>query len=302
MLFSEVYSAYFNAVAAIIDAALAEEITEKRILEIINEKAFSESMLSILPSIKNEEWLMMNREFHTSLKHPPQMPLTLLQKRWMKGILTDPKIALFDVGASGLEDVEPLFTHEDFVLFDRYSDGDDYSDGNYIIHFRTIISALKERRRLHIKYVNRKGKNVHGRFIPYKLEYSAKDDKIRLIVIGGKFATYINLARITECELLEQYNEERIYPTKFHEKSLSFILTDQRNALDRVMLYFSDCRKETSRVDENTYQVKLWYDPQDETEILIRIMSFGPLLKVTAPDNFISLIKERLIMQKNINR
>jgi len=244
MLFSEVYSAYFNAVAAIIDAAISEEITEKRILEIIKDKAFSESMLSILPSIKNEEWLIMNRKLHTPIKHPPQMPLTLLQKRWMKGILTDPRIALFDVDVTGLEGVEPLFTYDDFVFFDRYSDGDNYSDENYILHFRIILSALKEQRRIHIKYTNRKGKNVHGRFTPFKLEYSAKDDKFRLLASGGRFAAYINLARIYECELLEHYSGKEIYPPRLHEKSVSFILTDQRNALDRIMLHFSDCRKE----------------------------------------------------------
>ena len=79
-----------------------------------------------------------------------------------------------------------------------------------------------------------------------------------------------------------------------------FTLADQRNALERVMLHFSDCRKETRRTGERAYQVKLWYDPQDETEILIRILSFGPMIKVTEPDSFIGLIRERLNRQKNL--
>ena len=228
------------------------------------------------------------------------MPLTLLQKRWMKGILTDPKIALFDIDAEGLENIEPLFSYDDFVFFDKYSDGDNYADANYILHFRTIFFAIKDRRKLYIKYTNRKGKNVYGRFIPYKLEYSAKDDKIRLITAGGRFAKYINLARIIECELIENYSETEFHLPRFPVKSLSFVLIDQRKALDRVMLHFSDCRKETSRVDENAYQVKLWYDPQDETEMLIRIMSFGPLVKVSEPDGFVDLIKQRLAMQKKL--
>ncbi|MCL2335855.1 MAG: WYL domain-containing protein [Firmicutes bacterium] len=300
MLFSEVYSAYFNAVAAIIEAAIGEDITDKRILEIIEDKAFSESMLSILPSLKNEEWLIMNRELRTPIKHSPQMPLTLLQKRWLKGLLADPRIALFDVDETGLEGVEPLFTPEDFVFFDRYLDGDNYVDENYILHFRTILAALKEQRRMHIKYTNRKGKSVHGQFIPIKLEYSAKDDKFRLLTVDGRLAAYINLARITECELLEVYPEKEFYLPKFREKYVVFKLIDRRNALDRVMLHFSDCRKETCRIGENVYRVTLWYDPQDETELLIRILSFGPMVQVTEPDSFIGLIKQRLQMQKDI--
>ena len=100
--------------------------------------------------------------------------------------------------------------------------------------------------------------------------------------------------------MLEPYDEKEIDPPRFHEKSVSFLLTDQRNALDRVMLHFSDCRKETSRINESAYRVTLWYDPQDETEMLIRILSFGPMVKVTEPENFIHLLKQRLYMQKNI--
>ncbi|MDR1702871.1 MAG: WYL domain-containing protein [Sporomusaceae bacterium] len=300
MLFSEVYCAYFNAVAAIIDTALTGKISEQRILAIIKEKAFSESTLSILPAIKNEEWLVMNRDFKTPIKRSPQMPLSLLQKRWLKGLLSDPRIGLFAVTETGLENIEPLFNYSDFVFFDSYADGDDYADENYILRFRTILTALKEGRRLRIRYTNRKGRSAQGRFIPFKLEYSAKDDKFRLLTAGGKFAAYINLARITACELLEPYAAKEFYPPKLREKSVTFMLTDQRNALDRVLLHFSDCRKETCRASDNSYQVSLWYDPQDETEILIRLLAFGPLVKITAPDTFIDLIKERLIRQKNL--
>lgn len=36
-----------------------------------------------------------------------------------------------------------------------------------------------------------------------------------------------------------------------------------------------------------------------ETEIVIRILSFGPMIKVVAPAHFENLIKERLIKQKS---
>lgn len=298
MLFSEVYCVYFNAVAAIIREALQSDITEKRISEIIGDKAFAESMLAIQPSIKNEEWLVMNREFNTPIKYPPQMPLTTLQKRWMKALLADPRIALFEPDVSGLEDIEPLFIYDDFVFFDRYADGDPYADKSYIAHFRTILTAVKERRRVHVKYRNRNGRTIHGEFIPYKLEYSAKDDKFRLETAGGRNAAYINLARIDECEVLKPYNVEELHPPKRSECSVVFTIKDERNALDRVMLHFSDCRKETRRLEGNSYKVELWYESHDETEILIRILSFGPMLRVIAPDSFIGLIKTRLSMQQ----
>jgi len=300
MLFSEVYSAYFNAVAAIINTAISGDISEKRILEIINDKAFSESMLSILPSIKNDEWLVMNQELRTPIKHSPQMPLTILQKRWLKSLLIDPRIALFGVSEAGLENVAPLFSISDILFFDRYADGDPYEDEKYIANFRMILRALKEKRRVRITYHNRRGHLIQGKLTPYRLEYSTKDDKFRLETAGARFAAYINLSRVEECALLEPYDELSLNPPKRREKTVVFLLSDERKALDRVMLHFSDCRKETVRLDDKNYQVQLWYEAQDETEMLIRILSFGPMIKVTEPDRFISLIKQRLRMQKSL--
>ena len=51
------------------------------------------------------------------------------------------------------------------------------------------------------------------------------------------------------------------------------------------------------KLDHRLYQIKLWYDKDDETELLIRVLSFGPVLEVVSPDAFINLIKERLSKQ-----
>lgn len=302
MLFSEVYSTYFNAMAAILHETVQGGITQRRITEIINEKAFSESILTILPALINEEWLLLNRDMQTPIKKSPTMPLTILQKRWLKSLLTDPRIALFQLDITGLEGVEPLFTADDFVFFDRYTDGDPFTDERYIANFHTILTALKERRRLKIFYTNRKGRKISGMFVPHKLEYSSKDDKFRLVTGSGHFNHTFNLARVTQCALLDLYNEKAITPPIPHEASLTFELTNTRNALERVMLHFSDCRKETKRLDDRRYLVTLWYNLQDETEMLIRILSYGPMVKVTAPESFIHLIKERIYKQQNVLR
>ena len=259
MLFSEVYSANFNAVAFILREALQGQITDKRITRIINEKAFSESILAIQPALKNEDWLLLNRDGQTPIQKPPEMPLTTLQKRWLKALLTDPRIALFEPDMSGLDDVEPLFTADDFVYFDRYTDGDPFTDENYINNFHMILTALKEHRKLKIYHDNRRGKRITGTFIPHRLEYSGKDDKFRLITAGGWYSHMINLARINHCEVLEAYDESEIIPPAYRAASLTFELTDERNALERVMLHFSDCRKETRRLDERRYHVTLTY-------------------------------------------
>ena len=77
-------------------------------------------------------------------------------------------------------------------------------------------------------------------------------------------------------------------------------LTDDRNALERVMLHFSHLDRETERIDDSHYMITLYYEREDETELLIRVLSFGPVLKVIFPDDFIKKLCDRLEKQKNL--
>ena len=63
------------------------------------------------------------------------------------------------------------------------------------------------------------------------------------------------------------------------------------------MLQFSYLAKRTERTDKKTYRMTLHYRQEDETELLIRIISFGPLVKVVEPDSFAALIRERIEKQ-----
>ena len=51
MIFSELYSAYYNTVAAIISGILEGERSEKELQRIVTERAFGESGRTILPSL-----------------------------------------------------------------------------------------------------------------------------------------------------------------------------------------------------------------------------------------------------------
>lgn len=83
------------------------------------------------------------------------------------------------------------------------------------------------------------------------------------------------------------------------KRTMGFELIDERNALERVLMHFAHFEKQVEKAGENRYLVRVTYDKDDETEMLIRILSFGPMLKVTGPDSFVALIKERLLKQKS---
>jgi len=76
-------------------------------------------------------------------------------------------------------------------------------------------------------------------------------------------------------------------------------LKNERKALERVMLHFSHFEKETEKLDNMHYRITVKYDKDDETEILIRILSFGPMIKVVSPNGFIEQLKNRINKQES---
>lgn len=297
MIFSEIYGSYFKAVSAILAKALEGGLTERELTRTVLENAFGESLITIPAKLRDGSWPLLRDDLSTPLSSPPRMPLTLLEKQWLKALLLDPRIRLFAPSVEGLEDVEPLFTPDQFVYFDRYADGDPYDDARYIEHFRMILRAMHEKRKLRVRFHGHRGTRQGYICIPYKLEYSSKDDKFRLITgFRGKPLT-VNLSRIDSVHILGPWSEDEYRRPCEREKTLVMELFDTRNALERAMLHFSDLEKETERIDEKRYRITLNYKQGDETEILIRILSFGPVLKVLEPESMVAQIRERLARQ-----
>lgn len=298
MLFNEIYSSYFNTAAEIIKVAVCGNLSEEDINRIILDKAFGESIINIPALIKNGEWRLLSDDLKTPIKNEPSMPLTMLQKRWLKALLEDPKIKLFNPSIDGLEDIEPLYHQKSIVYFDRYSDGDDFENPDYINNFRTILYALKHNKRLMMKYTGKQWKNKEFICSPSKLEYSSKDDKFRLKAVAYKKMFTLNLSKITDCHITDFDINDDLDGYEAEKSMLVLNLTDERNALERVMLNFSHLEKDAVKIDDMHYQITLKYDKSDETEILIRILSFGPMIKVVSPDSFIRQLKSRIDKQQ----
>ena len=298
MIFSEIYSAYYKTIAEILKAALSGKQTSGDLRKIVEKYAFSESMLTLEPALKSEKWPLIKSDGVSVIKNPPSMPLTSLQKSWLKAVSLDPRIKLFDVSFDLPEDIPPLFTPDDYYIFDKYSDGDDFEDENYIKNFRRVLDAVKERKKLFIKYRGNKGNDIRLTVFPEYVEYSEKDDKFRLAANTHTNITFVNIGSIIYCEETDR-PVTKIKYKKDPQRILTFELKDERKALERIMLHFSHFEKETVRTGEDTYEVSLKYDISDCTELVIRILSFGPMIKVTGPEEFRTLIKERLKKQKN---
>lgn len=297
MIFSELYGAYYNTVARILEAAQSGRLTERELEQLVCQHAFSESVLAVVPALKSGRWQVLFPDLTTPLTHRPTMPLTTLQKRWLKAILDDPRIRLFDCRIDGLDDVEPLFDRTTYTVFDRYLDGDNYEDDGYIARFRAILAAVRRGESITLTVYNRYGRVTKRSVLPLHLEYSVKDDKFRLQCTGNRDAHTINLSRVLT---VAPYEGAPLRPSKQtigETRSLTLRLTDERNTLERVMLHFAHFEKSATKLDDTHYTVTLQYDSSDETELVIRVLSFGPTVEVVSPPAFRTLIQERLLQQ-----
>ena len=297
MIFHEIYSAYYNAVASILSSLVKEGGTQKDLKDAVARHAFGESALSILPALREGRWPLMREDLSTPLVHAPTMPLTLLEKRWLKSVASDKRVRLFDLQLDGLEDVDPLFTEEDYFVFDKYADGDPYESEEYIAHFRLILRAIREGLPLEVEMVNRNGRALVRRFVPTRLEYSEKDDKFR-VYTGTSHAGVINLAKITRCHLCRVPITPPVEPASSIGQ-VTLEVYDERNALERVMLHFAHFEKRAEEIGKGHYRLTVIYDKSDEAELVIRVLSFGLLVRVTEPESFVELIREKLKKQQS---
>lgn len=63
------------------------------------------------------------------------------------------------------------------------------------------------------------------------------------------------------------------------------------------MNHFAHLEKEAEKIGRDRYRIRLRYWQSDETELVIRILGFGPVIKVLEPESFAELIRERLRKQ-----
>lgn len=75
-------------------------------------------------------------------------------------------------------------------------------------------------------------------------------------------------------------------------------VTTERNGVERFMMEFASYEKHTVRnLETGQYMVELWYDEQDETELLIRLLSFGPVIEILGPPHLRKLAGARIKRQ-----
>lgn len=306
-IFSEIYGAYFRIAA---EALSCGKITEKELFDIISEKGFADSMLFVPEKLLPDKsgyspWGLLKRNedgtLSSVLRNAPPKLLTTLQKRWLKSLLSDKRLRLFLTDESlvrlseRLADVKPLFDLRLFRFFDMFADGDDYESAEYRQCFGKILSAIKSRELAEITFVSPKSGEKHGEYLPLRLEYSAKNDKFRVLCVlfgNGRpiSGNTINVGRITDVRLTGKVRGKKVDMKKYRAKSrceVTVEVSSERGGIERFMTEFASYEKRSVYdIKAGKCTVQIRYDKQDETELLIRLLGFGPVLEILSPEDF----------------
>ena len=316
-IFSEIYGAYYRIVSRLAEMG---RVTDRDVQRVIEAEGSRETVLflpqRILPQKDGSDWGLFVRQADGTLvpvmRQTPHR-LTTLQRRWLCGIAHDPRIGLFLDDAAverlraSLADVTPLVPEDQIRWIDRYNNGDAFTDPAYRAHFAALLAAMRAQELVAVTYRSRTGAKLRCLFLPLAFQFSETDDRFRVLAVRyrkGRLQScwVLNMALIAAVEPtgrhvspppLDQVFEER----RCREPAVVRV-SMERNGADRFLMEFASYEKQTDRdLATGDCLVKLWYDAQDETEVLIRLLRFGPVLEILGPPSLRAQAVERVRRQ-----
>ena len=329
MIYHRVYNNYFHAVEILVRQLLEntthkENTTEKTISKLPVNERFRELLKYF---VENKLSDVIDPEGHVADLEPGDLseyPMTLLERRWLKSMSLDPRVKLFDIDWSGLDNVEPLYNPDDIVYFDQQNTSDPWTNDTYIQNFRMILDALQNGKQLAISWINRAGILDQAKCWPDIIEYDRYEDKMRLMARVEENLIAIVLGRIQSCDycnVADNYetavHTDRRLPDEAHldemqdareqlRKSidveipvLSVRITDEFQALERTLALFGHYqKKDFCRIKSKQYRLEIYLDPYDEIDDIIdNILYLGPCVELLGPQNMVDALKARFAQQ-----
>lgn len=244
------------------------------------------------------------------------LPLTKLEIRWLKTMLSSPKLACFlteeEIGQmkklleEEAPDIAPL-PMEKIVFYDRYRIPPEQQERK-MPYLGGLLEGIYEEKLIKLSWREPSGIRRQETLRPVLLEFSKKYDRFRICLQSAKEdgqlcwldPFQIEEVKVTEedfklGEALELYESCR----KEKERSVELEFYDVRNLADRLLTELSPWKKYCSYSQrDDRYRLKLCYPEMDEAELTARLMGFGADIRIRDREHSISReIRRRLDRQ-----
>lgn len=315
-MFNDYDSRYYEIIGRLNEMAPFEM---KDAIEVFQKVGFLETPLALSEAVFKDKpdaaypffEKMDSGQYRSMLQNPCKRPLSIDELKWLKAVLGSDKAKclldapLLEKLQDLLNGISPLYQYEQLVGHHVASDKDDFTQQHYQSTLNLALQAIEERRIVYIEYAGVHGSKLATHFFLHELEYSPRDGKIRLICSkvrpsGLKKIQRLNLSRVSKLFLTSNvYTGDFEYKTQKNSLNgrqiLELEILNERNGIERCFCQFSVYeRLSFYRHEKGTCHMTMHYLPSYEAELMIQVLSFGPIVSVLGPDDFKKRFIERL--------
>lgn len=311
-LFNDYKNRYYRCIQNIINQIYNGEKYDKKDIRKILHNAYLEEESILVNELVNKNFFKFEDDI-VKLRIDYNIPIRLndLELAYLKMFVEDDEFnkvlddEILEKLKKNLNDVQSL----DYNKFWKRENIDKYGDSLKNNEIRNNILIL-EKAILNNKYIKYSSKNRNGDIFenkiayPYKIEYSIKNNKYRLIIFFDNRAIKINIDSITNIKILEERDvleKEKIQIQDFikNRKNIGAPLVlkieDNNNTLDRCFNLFSAYDKKYYYDTDNNLILNIYYHNFDEAEIVRDILSLGKSVIVLEPKKIRDKVVERIL-------
>lgn len=310
-MYHEIYGKYYKLITKLLNSG---PLTKNQINNFITKYGFEESLLYLDADILVDSYNLFEEKngiYYPKIKNKIPQLFTNEQKGLIYNILNNEKVQLFLPNErieyyKELLNTDPLYCEDYYHYIFRDSDKDDIN-GYYKHKFDTINKAIRNNKNLHLTFISNKNHVTHKTVAPYKIEYSMQDQKFRLLAVEyrnkiPKRVIRVRLTSMFSCKICNRFEpiDFNVFITKeLLVKKLVIEVYPQLNGIERVFIELSNYKREAEFDKErNCCVMNIYYDSADEGDLIIKMLSFGKVVKIITDCH----IKEEVIRRINVQK
>jgi len=341
-LFHEYKNKYFHLIFRILNLS-KDGLDRDEIIKLIEQEEYDEKvigkdfktfegmLLNEYESLDNLN-LLEEREskFYSILNNEKSIPLKVrfskLEKTWINGMIKEPVVQAL-LGKEILEKLEKALEdvtegNNDIIEFTNKVKSDfEYNLKKFKEDFYIILEGIINEKVIIYTNIDKNGNEYKNQLaLPIRIEYSLKDDKFRasLYSLKEERSIMVNLQTLKDVKIAEkdieiseninlEINREdvlkKLKEKKYSETPITIELEDIRGAMERCFMSFSSFERSSRAISENKYEIDIYYYTFEEADVIRKIMSLGPYVKVKSPERVKEIIVEKIkvafLFQKN---
>jgi len=244
------------------------------------------------------------------------LPLSSVEVQWLRNVLQNSLSKYFldqnDINylMSALPSMD-YFDINDVTITDQFADVSEfYMDVKGTEQLRKIMAAIDSEKYIIVKYKSQYGRLTDYKCAPVYIEYSKRDNRFRVRgVCNKKSVKAFNLERVVDIVNTDASFDitsiEHIVDSfdKENEKSLVVYFNELNDVPNRILSEFACYKKTCMRWGTGKYRMTLFYNHNDRKEIIIRLLSYGSLIRVCDDTgDVLNEMKDRIRNQLELSR